>query len=132
MLEGSCLCGTVKYEVHAAPALMYHCHCVTCRRASGASFATNMLVSTDAFMVVGGREILSSYESSPGKRRYFCSGCGSPIYSHGESTRHFVSVRCGTLRTDPGIRPSYHSYVASGAPWTVIGDDLPQMPEGMG
>jgi len=126
MLEGSCLCGTVRYQIHAEPMLMYHCHCGSCRAASGASFATNILVATDALEVVGGRERLASYESSPGKRGWFCSGCGSPIYSHSEHTAQVVSVRCGTLKSDPGLRPAWHAWVATRAPWTEIRDDLPQ------
>ena len=40
-----------------------------------------------------------------------------------------VSIRCGTLDDDPGLRPAVHAYVASQAPWYEIGDDLPQKPE---
>ena len=38
------------------------------------------------------------------------SGCGSPIYSHGENRKHIVSVRCGTLDEDLPLRPSVHAY----------------------
>lgn len=129
MLQGSCLCGKVKYEIDAEPRLMYHCHCGKCRAASGASFVTNIIVATERFKVVAGLEDLSAFESSPNKHRYFCSNCGSPIYSHGQKTQHYVSVRCGTLKNDPGIRPSYHAYVASKAPWVSICDELLQFPE---
>ena len=129
MLHGSCLCGKVKYEVVGSPLAMYHCYCSTCRAASGASFATNIAVTTENFKVTFGKENLSAFESSPGKRRYFCSTCGSPIYSHGEKTKQVVSIRCGTLQGDPIIRPSFHAYVASKAPWVVICDELPQYPE---
>lgn len=129
MLNGSCLCGAVKYEISTRPRLMYHCHCGRCRAASGAAYATNIIVATECFSVVAGRDKLSSFESSPEKHRYFCSNCGSPIYSHAEKTSHYVSVRCGTLRDDPGIRPGYHAYAASRAAWVDICDDVPQMPE---
>ena len=129
MLRGSCLCGKVKYEVSGQPRLMYHCHCSRCRAASGASFATNIVVATEDFAVVSGRENMSAFESSPNKHRYFCSTCGSPIYSHSQKTQHYVSVRAGTLENDPGVRPSYHAYVASKAVWVSICDEVPQIPE---
>lgn len=129
MLRGSCLCGQVQYELHGSPIVMYYCHCGACRKATGSAFATNIIVLTEDFKVVAGQELLSSFESSPNKRRHFCSACGSPIYSHGEATKHVVSVRSGTLDTDPAIRPSVHSYVASKAPWFAICDELPQKPE---
>jgi hypothetical protein len=111
---------------------MYHCHCGTCRKANGASLATNLIVASADFDVVRGREGLSAFESSPGKRRYFCARCGSPIYSHAEQTAQIVSVRSGTLDGDPGLRPAVHSHAASKAPWTQICDGLPQVPEGLG
>jgi hypothetical protein len=105
---------------------MYYCHCGTCRKASGSSFATNLLVLADDFELVSGRELLSAFESSPDKHRYFCSGCGSPVYSQAKATRAIVSVRGGTLEADPSLRPSVHAHVASKAPWFEIGDGLRQ------
>lgn len=132
MLTGSCLCGQVRYEIRGEPKLMYHCHCGTCRKANGASLATNLILSADDFAVVAGRDLLAAFESSPRKHRYFCSRCGSPIYSHSQHTAQIVSVRCGTLDTAPAQRPSVHTHTASKAPWTEICDGLPQAPEGLG
>ena len=129
MLTGSCLCGKVQYEIRSAPLVMYYCHCGACRKATGSSFATNIVVKTDDFAVTAGRDSLAAFESSPNKHRYFCSACGSPIYSHGEKTKHIVSVRSGTLNDDPGIRPSVHAFVADKASWDEICDSLPQKPQ---
>jgi len=129
MLRGSCLCGKVRFELRGPPKIVYHCHCGRCRKQSGSSFATNVVVRTEEFVIVAGKEMLSSFESSPDKRRFFCSGCGSPIYSHGEKTRHIVSVRCGTLDSELPVRPSVHAFVASKANWVDICDGLPQYPE---
>jgi hypothetical protein len=128
MSTGSCLCGAVRYELRGDPALMYYCHCGTCRKANGSSFATNLIVPADDFTITAGRERLTAFESSPAKHRYFCSACGSPIYSHAEATKHIVSVRCGTLDGDPGVRPAVHTYVATRAPWFEITDAIPQKP----
>ena len=108
---------------------MYQCHCGKCRTASGASAATNIIVDADVFRIAAGKESLVAFESSPQKFRYFCSACGSPIYSHGEKTKHIVSVRCGTLKQDPGVRVAYHAFVDSIAAWADICDEKPQFPE---
>ena len=108
---------------------MYQCHCSRCRAASGASFVTNVIVDADKFRITAGKDMLSAFNSSPGKHRYFCSTCGSPIYSHGEKTKHVVSVRCGTLKQDPGLRVAYHAFAGSKAGWVDIRDDLPQFDE---
>ncbi|HSV52454.1 MAG TPA: GFA family protein [Burkholderiaceae bacterium] len=131
MLNGSCLCGKVAYQLTGTPIAMYYCHCSTCRKANGSSFATNMMVRSEDFSFVSGQDLLSSFESSPDKRRYFCSACGSPIYSQAEQSKHMVSVRCGTLDEDPAVRPSAHIYVASKAPWFEFCDALPQRPDAL-
>jgi hypothetical protein len=128
MLSGSCLCGRVCYEIDGAPRFMYRCYCERCRAASGAPFANNLVVDTDEFRITAGQESMSAFESSPRKFRYFCSACGSPLYSHGEQTKQIVSVRCGTLKQDPGLRVAYHAFVASKVPWVEICDVQPQFP----
>lgn len=132
MITGQCLCGTVRYQISAAPLAMYHCHCAQCRRASGSSFATNILVKSEHFELTAGADALASFESSPRKRRYFCSCCGSPIFSAAEATPQLRSIRSGTLDADPGLRPSGHIHVGSKSPWFEICDDLPQKSGGLG
>ena len=129
MLNGACMCGRIHYEITAQPRFMYNCYCGKCRAASGASFVTNVIVDAESFRVTAGKESLAAFESSPNKFRYFCSVCGSPIYSQGEKTKQVVSVRCGTLRQDPGTRVAYHAFVASKAPWVDIHDDESQFSE---
>lgn len=129
MLTGSCFCGVLQYEIASRPRFMYQCHCGRCRAASGAAFATNIIVDADKFRITAGGESLSRFESSPQKFRHFCAKCGSPIYSQGEKTKHVVSVRSGTLKQDPGLRPAYHAFAASKAAWDAIHDGMPQFEE---
>ena len=129
MLDGACLCGKVQYQIEGKPRFMYRCYCGKCRAASGGAFANNLIVDADKLRITAGKESLAAFQSSPRKFRYFCSACGSPIYSHGEKTGHIVSVRCGTLKDDPGVRLAYHAFVASKAPWVEITDSLPQFPD---
>jgi hypothetical protein len=97
-----------------------------CRKASGSSFATNMLVHEADFVVTAGQALIKAFRSSAGERRHFCSGCGSPIYSKARERPDRISVRCGTLDSDPIVRPSEHIYTGSKAPWLEICDELPR------
>jgi len=38
--DGGCLCGGVRYRLHEQPKQLSDCHCIDCRRASGAPFVT--------------------------------------------------------------------------------------------
>jgi hypothetical protein len=128
VLKGSCMCGKVRYELRGPLRVAYYCHCGKCRKQSGSSFATNVIVLKEHLVFTAGEASISRWNSSPGKHRYFCSGCGSPLYSYGE-TKPYVSVRAGTLDGELPLPPSVHAFVASKANWIEIKDDLPQHPE---
>ena len=129
MLKGTCLCSKVKYEIKGKPQFMYYCHCSMCRKASGSSFATNMMISDEDFVLVSGHAFVKRFESSPNEYRYFCSECGSPIYGQAQSRKGLISVRCGTLDGDPIVRPVKHFFSKSKASWFEISDKLHQVPE---
>ena len=129
MLRGSCLCGKICYEIHGSAEIMYYCHCGTCRKASGSSFATNILVLVADFVITSGQVLLKAFESSAGEWRHFCSECGSPIYSKTNEWPEKISIRCGSLDTDPIVRLTEHIYTGSKAPWIEICDGLPQLTE---
>lgn len=124
--QGSCLCGTIRYEIRGELGPIVLCHCAQCRKAQGSAFAANAPVRTADFAIVSGSESLAAYESSPGKKRHFCRGCGSPIISTRDSAPDFVRVRIGTLDSSVQARPSAHNFAASKAEWYEIRDDLPQ------
>ncbi|MDD9816198.1 MAG: GFA family protein [Gammaproteobacteria bacterium] len=123
---GSCLCGAVGYEIRGAPLAMYYCHCEQCRKACGSSFATNLAVAEKDFHLVRGAEKLKSFASSPGKKRHFCGGCGSPVFNEMESLPGKVYVRAGTVDGGPEMAPGMHIYTDFKAPWFTILDGLPQ------
>ncbi len=66
-MRGSCLCGSVTYEVDALAGPMVNCHCRTCRKAHAAPFAPTARARRDAFRWTGDAQALGSFESSPGK-----------------------------------------------------------------
>lgn len=129
VLHGRCMCGKVTYELRGPPRVVYYCHCGICRRQSGSAFATNGIVLKEHLVFTAGEEAISRWNSSPGKHRYFCSGCGSPLYSPGENRKQIFSVRAGTLLDDLPVLPSIHSFVAHKPNWDEIRDDLPQHTE---
>lgn len=126
-IEGSCLCGSVKYEVHSDLSDSGNCHCSMCRKVHGAAFATYATVAPENFSWVSGKESVSFYEASPGACRMFCSNCGSIL--GGTDSGRVTSVTVGTIDGDPGTRPRSHIFVGSMAPWFQISDDLPQFDE---
>jgi len=126
MYQGGCLCGSVRFEISGGIRDIVYCHCSQCRKAQGTAFATNGVVNRDGFNIIKGDALLTAYETSPGKQKYFCSRCGSPVYSDNTELPEVVRIRLGTIESDVSERPSCHIFVGSRASWDVICDDLPQ------
>ena len=124
MTQGSCLCGTVRWQIEPPYNRMTHCHCSMCRKAHAAPFATYISMPREGYTLLAGGEAITDYESAPGFHRAFCGTCGSVVPSR--ENGEWVYVPAGPLDGDPGMRPERHIFVASKAPWYVIADDLPR------
>lgn len=126
MLKGSCLCGAVRYEYTGELGPIVLCHCRHCRKAQGSAFATVSPVDSAAFRLLSGRETLREFELTAGKKRAFCSECGSPIYSRRDDRPEVLRLRVGTLDTPIAQKPAFHIFTGSRAEWFEIRDGLPQ------
>ena len=130
MYEGSCLCGSVSYQIDGEFGDFDYCHCRSCRKASGTAHAANASVDRSKFRLNDPDENLKEYESSPGKLRSFCSRCGSPLFASHTEWPHILRIRLGTLDTHFEGLPNAHFFVSEKASWYVIEGDLPQLQEG--
>jgi hypothetical protein len=126
MLTGSCLCGGIRYEIEGAIGPALNCHCSMCRKVTGAAFRSRVAVPAANFKWTSGEELLTRHESSPGTIRTFCRVCGATLVSLFDDNPHTIGLAMGTLDDDPGVRPSFHVFTGSKAPWFEITDALPQ------
>jgi hypothetical protein len=130
MIEGSCLCGNIRYQVERAAGPMANCHCQMCRKAHGSAFSTILPVDKFSFRWITGEELLAQYESSPGKRRWFCSQCGSQLISTRDSNEQSLLLRAGCIDRGCDSKPVAHGWVEFMARWHSISDNLPQFERG--
>ncbi len=130
-LQGSCLCGGVRFEVTRAFRRANHCHCSRCRKHSGTFGETQGRVPREGFRLLSGEELLRVYVAADdAARKVFCTVCGSSVFGGSWPDGPEISVRFGSLDGDPGIRPQYHSFVESRAVWDELPDDgLPRYPD---
>lgn len=131
MIQGSCLCGGVKFQIARAAGPFELCHCTRCRKASGSAFAAGLGVLREDFQLTQGRELIRIYEAPireapPAYRTSFCSRCGSPVPDPTATSRWF-EIPAGLLDDDPRLSPDKHICVEVKSPWFVITDDLPQL-----
>ena len=123
-INGSCLCGKVRYQVNGALLAADHCHCSMCRRQHGAAFASYADFEPESFQWLSGQELIKVYQIASGAGWCFCCDCGSTLA--GTDDGKVTSITLGTVEGDPGITPGSHIYVGSKAPWYQITDKLPQ------
>ena len=126
MHAGQCLCGTIRFQIDGPLAPVQVCHCTDCRRAQGGPFATNIPVSRANFRWTAGESALGVFESSPGKRRWFCARCASPVYSERDSLPGVLRVRAGLLDEPVSVDLAAHAFAGSRCSWWPITDDLPR------
>ena len=70
-----CMCGSFEAQVEGDPALAVWCHCLTCRKQTGAAMQLGVW-PPDKFKVNKGEDRLIKYSSTEGKVfRNSCSKC---------------------------------------------------------
>ena len=125
---GRCLCGAVSWAFDGAPLWTAHCHCESCRRATGAGVATFLSIPRDRFRWGGATP--RSYASSPGVTRRFCPTCGAPVSYEWEGAPDEVHVYAGHLDDPTRCAPERHDFREEAVPWLHLADALPNEGEG--
>lgn len=130
-LAGTCSCGRVVYELTQEPLFVHCCHCRHCQRESGAAFAINALIETDAIRVMQGAPIEVDVPTNSGKGQIFlrCPDCQIALWSHyAGAGRQLAFVRVGTLKEPGQCRPDIHIFTESMQPWVSLPEDVPAVP----
>jgi len=144
---GTCLCGAVVVTLTGKPTAVSICHCVICRKLSGAPFSAQALVKGTQVSVVsngdaaGDRDggdgssqqasvasppALLTYASSPAVERHRCAACQSPVYAtlaKGKMAAVPLTV-LDDVKNDAELVPTHHMYY--GDRIMDFSDDLPK------
>ena len=130
-LNGSCLCGTVKFQVTGEPQRFYHCHCKRCRKATGTGHASNLFLQPGRLKWLAGEAEIRMFKVPDAQRfaNHFCAACGSRLPRQAQDTNAVV-IPCGSLDdNDLPIKPQARIFSGSRASWSCAGDELPVYPE---
>ena len=124
MLTGGCYCGAVRYAADGPGFSQTICHCVDCRRVSGAPCVAWFTMTNREYRITQGTA--GRFQSSPGVTRTFCAACGTPLtYQHDDRPGE-IDVTTASLDDPEAAPPLDHTYAASRPSWMVIGDSLPR------
>lgn len=127
--SGSCLCNQIRFEVDGFSSEAANCHCTMCRKFHGAAFGT--LVGVSGLQWRQGEDLLSSYCSSNGAKRYFCKECGSSLgFLARDALDTDIELAISCFDQEIPVSIDAHIYLSSRASWHEINDVLPKFEHG--
>ena len=123
-LEGGCHCGAIRYRLGSMPFDSDFCHCIDCRKATGAPFGVWM--DFEQGQVSWLKDQPWQYTSSDKVRRGFCRDCGTSLtYQHLDHP-DYLSLSVSTLDEPEAVSPNYHIYTGQSIAWASVDDRLPR------
>ncbi len=126
-VQGTCLCGDVRFSVRLPTLFCAHCHCTMCQRAHGAGYVTWFAVSVEALSYASGEDLLVRYPSSDHGTRTFCSRCGSTLFCESKNHPDRVDIVLANMQGPIDRAPQMHMYFDNKAKWVVVDDALPRL-----
>jgi hypothetical protein len=109
-MQGSCLCGKVRFELASQPRSIVACHCMQCRKTSGHYVAATQIARDS--LKLKGSENITWFRSSEDAMRGFCTFCGSQLFWKREDSTT-VSVMAGSLDGPTGLNMDRQIHTSS-------------------
>jgi hypothetical protein len=104
--SGGCLCGEVRFVASGPPYRVGICHCLDCRKHSGALFDASAVFPEDAVTIEG--------ETRDYEGRFFCPRCGSSVFGR---TPDEIEVNLGSLDAPDQLQPTYELWTVRRESW---------------
>jgi hypothetical protein len=115
--DGGCLCGGVRYRLHEAPKQTSDCHCLDCRRASGAPYVTWGAFRREKIEMLSGtlRKVAHA-----GRLRSFAACCGTQLFFEDDETTEWVDVTIASLDEPHPFAPQVAIWTEDKLPWVIL------------
>ncbi len=114
-IEGGCLCGGTRYRLLTAPVGVGDCHCIDCRRASGAPYVTWGSVRPDQLEVCKGEPRQVRHAD---RIRTFAACCGTPLFFAEDD--QWIDVAIATLDDPTPFAPEKAIWTEDRLPWVPL------------
>lgn len=126
IIQGSCLCEAIGFEIKSAPGVYRYCFCSLCRKNRGTIHAANLVVEPEGFEWQRGQELITRFDL-PNSRfgNCFCQICGTPVPRR-TLRQNAMIVPAGCLDEAPGVSPNHVVFVHSRVAWLPDAASLPQ------
>lgn len=127
-LDGSCHCGSVRFELQSAHPVPYQrCYCSICRKTQGGGGYAVNLGGDATTLKVTGREHITVYHakmpdgSASSAERHFCNLCGSGLWLFSPEWPELVHPFASAIDTPLPVPPEHtHLMLGSRASWVEV------------
>ncbi len=129
-ISGKCLCGAVTYASEQPPVFMGKCYCLDCSNESGTGHITTIAVPEAGFRVEGAlSEYAKTSDDGHQLTKFFCTRCGSTLFTRPQKLDGVVIVRAGTLDDRSVVSPQLQMYVSRAPAWDQPDETITSFPE---
>ena len=127
-VQGSCHCGSVRYEAEIDPDDVKLCNCTDCQMLTGTAFRVSVRAPRSGFRLHQGE--LTAYvktaDSGTRRRHSFCRTCGTPVLATDETVEPpTYALRVGCLRQRALLAPKTRSWLGSALAWAQNVSGIP-------
>ena len=124
-IAGGCHCRAIRYEAEGDAITHALCHCIDCRRHSGAPMVGWTMYPVGAVKVTKGKPKV--YESSQHGRRHFCPDCGTGLfYINEEWLPGIIDIQSATYDNPDAVPARAHIQIADRIGWMTKAHELPE------
>ncbi len=130
--SGRCLCGDITYSVTGDPVRQGHCHCLDCKKATGASFATIAFFKEEQFKLNSGNPQAFLHHAVSGNMmtKEFCQKCGSTVFGSNSGRPGIKSIYIGSLEDAKFVEPNFNVWTCRQLPFSLVDESLNNFPKG--
>lgn len=121
-ITGQCYCGASRFSAEAAPQVVATCHCVDCKRWTGAPSPTFAAFATDDLTF--DPPLGPGFSTVEGVKRWTCPTCASPLAAWFSYLPDQLYVPIGLIDQAADHPPSVLCHTASALPWVATDDQL--------
>ena len=122
-INGTCLCGQIRYKAVAAP--LFQAHCQDCRRNGGSAFAALVFVPIESLNWQGEtHSFCHNSDSGNTMTKHFCSNCGSQMFGTNSAKPDRIHIKVGTMDDAKWFQPQCNVWASSRLPSTPVSPDV--------
>jgi hypothetical protein len=120
--SGGCLCGKTRYALKTEPFAVGDCHCIDCRRSTGAPCVTWGCLRREDVVVTEGQVSKAQFA---GRFRCFAPCCGTLLFFEEANDSDTIDVTIGSLDDPARFPPKKAIWVEDKLPWVLLNESLP-------